>query len=36
MEGKEYYFRVIAENDVGNGDAIETTKAVKVKSAFSE
>lgn len=35
MEGKEYYFRVIAENEVGMGDAIETTKSVKIKSAFS-
>ena len=34
-KGKDYYFRVIAVNENGNGDAIETAKAVKIKSAFS-
>lgn len=36
LEGNEYYFRVLAENQVGTGDAIETTQPVAVKSPYSK
>ncbi len=36
VEGKDYLFRVMAINDVGNGDAIETTKGITIKSPFSK
>ncbi len=36
LEGNEYYFRVLAENEVGPGHAIETHQPVEVKSPYGE
>lgn len=36
IEGKEYLFRVTAENEVGYGDALEMKKPVLTKSPYGE
>ena len=36
VPGKSYHFRVEAENDVGRGDAVETTAPVVLKKKAGE
>ena len=36
LEGSEYLFRVMAENNVGTGQAVETPHGVEVKSPYGE
>ena len=34
LEGNEYFFRVVAQNEVGFGHGIETARSVVVKSPY--
>lgn len=36
IENKDYYFRVMAENEAGVGPALETDKAVTPKSKYGK
>lgn len=36
LEGNQYHFRVMAENDAGMSDAAETSQSIEVKSPFGK
>ena len=36
LEGQEYHFRVLAENQVGVGTAFETQQPIEVRSPYGE